>query len=139
MTSGKWVGARIADTENSFCVGWIPDDLDEGTRELIRVDSKRDAQVLATVLNSFDGEPITGQMSGMPAAIPANATVHVVEVFDRTDGVYVFAEHDDAVAFEDAVNGDHDTSLGSLCSRHEEVVCDHELALKLIEAEREDS
>jgi hypothetical protein len=66
MISGKWVGARIADTENSFCVGWIPDDLDETTSELIRVDSKRDAQVLATVLNSFDAEPITGRMSGMP-------------------------------------------------------------------------
>jgi hypothetical protein len=66
--------------------------------------------------------------------------VHVVEVFDRTDGTYVFASHDDAVAFEEAViNAGHDVSLGSRCLRREEVVCDHADTLKLIESERDDS
>lgn len=61
--------------------------------------------------------------------------VHVVEVFDRADGIYVFADHDDAVAFAAAVDGD---STSTRCFRREEAVCNHEDALKLIESEKED-
>lgn len=64
--------------------------------------------------------------------------VHVVEVFDREDGIYVFADVDDAIAFEEAVNADVDTSTGSRCFRREEVVCNHDDTLKLIESEREE-
>jgi hypothetical protein len=82
---------------------------------------------LSQIVRELDGPP----------KIPADATVHVVEVFGRSDGTYVFADFDDAVAFEKAVNGDSDTSMGARCIRQEEVVCDHELTLKLIEGERE--
>jgi hypothetical protein len=64
--------------------------------------------------------------------------VHVVEVFDRTDGIYVFADPDDAKDFEDAVNGDRDVSLGSNCSRNEEIVIQHADAHVVIDAEREE-
>jgi hypothetical protein len=61
--------------------------------------------------------------------------IYVVNVVDRTDGVYVFANHDDAVAFEAAVNDS--SGLQSACYRTAEVVCDHAGALKLIAAEAE--
>jgi hypothetical protein len=64
--------------------------------------------------------------------------VHVVEVLGREDGTYVFADLDDARAFEETVNGDPTAGASRRCFRHEEVVCDHADALKLIEAEREE-
>ena len=72
-------------------------------------------------------------------AVEQSPPVHVVEVFDRTDGIYVFADLDDAIAFEDAVNRDSDTTFESRCFRREEVICNHEDTLKLIESERENS
>jgi hypothetical protein len=64
--------------------------------------------------------------------------IHVVEVSERGDGTYVFADLDDARAFEATVNaGDLPTFVVPSCSRSEQVVCDHTLALKLIAAECE--
>lgn len=72
------------------------------------------------------------------------ASAHVVEVFDRTDCTYVFADLDDARAFEATINGDRSyrpprPPLGSACDRTEEAVCDRTDALKLIAAECEAS
>jgi hypothetical protein len=72
-------------------------------------------------------------------AVPPTAFVQVVEVHDRDDGTYVFADLDDARAFEATVNGVSDVSLSSACYRTEETVCDHADALKLIAAECEAS
>lgn len=66
------------------------------------------------------------------------AYVHVVDVFDRTEGTYVFANLDDAAAFEATVNGDRAVSMGSACYRTEEPIFDDRAdALKLIAAECE--
>jgi hypothetical protein len=59
--------------------------------------------------------------------------VQVVNVEERTDGTYVFANLDDARAFEVTV----DPIGAGLCLRREEVVCDHADTLKLIAAECE--
>jgi hypothetical protein len=68
------------------------------------------------------------------------AFVQVVNVEERTDGYYVFADLDDARAFEATVNAsDPPTFVVSRCYRTEEVVCDHADALKLIAAECEAS
>jgi hypothetical protein len=83
-------------------------------------------------------ERVAAWLADAPTASPAQF-VQVVNVTERTDGFYVFADLDDAKAFETTVNGDRDVSLGSACFRTEEVVCDHADALKLIAAECEAS
>lgn len=66
------------------------------------------------------------------------AFVNVVEVHEHSDGTYVFADLDDARAFEATVDaGDPPTFVVPSCSRIEEVVCGHADALKLIAAECE--
>jgi hypothetical protein len=78
--------------------------------------------------------PLVSRREGLQAQ---PVSVHVVEVFERTDGTYVFADLDDAKAFEATVNGDGNLSQGAACYRTEETVCDHAVALKLIGAEHE--
>jgi hypothetical protein len=70
---------------------------------------------------------------------PASEFVHVVEVHDRDDGTYVFADLDDARAFETAVNADANVEYAARCFRSETPVCDRADALKLIAAECEAS
>lgn len=95
-----------------------------------------------------DQYPMTGGAPPPPApsdvrGIRCTTTptyVHVVEVFGR-DEVYLFADLDDAIAFEEAINAGHNGYDGTVwyrCSRREEIVCDHETTVKLIESEREE-
>jgi hypothetical protein len=65
--------------------------------------------------------------------------VHVVDVRGRDDGIYAFADPEDAQAFEATVNADADTAMGSNCWRTEEAICGRDDALKLIAAECEAS
>lgn len=68
-------------------------------------------------------------------AVPPTAFVHVVEIQDRDDGTYVFADLDDARAFEATVNDGEDVN----CWYTEQVVCGRFDALKLIASECEAS
>src|SRR4051812_25367914 len=77
---------------------------------------------------------LIGQLDQAGALGEKISYVHVVDVFDRTDGTYAFADLDDAIAFEATVNGGS-VSTGSLCYRTEEVICNHADALKLIASE----
>lgn len=68
----------------------------------------------------------------------APQTVYTVDVLQREDGLYVFANENDAQRFEEAVNGDEDTAYGSSCYRSTQtVVSDAETVAKLIASERD--
>jgi hypothetical protein len=80
---------------------------------------------------------VAAWLAGAPA-VASTAFVQVVEVHDRDDGTYVFADLDDARAFETTVSSQPFGSEAS-CYRSETSVCDHADALKLIAAEYEAS
>lgn len=72
------------------------------------------------------------------ASVISPQTVYTVDVFQREDGLYVFASESDAKRFEDAVNGAEDTAYGSSCYRSTQtVVSDAETVAKLIASERD--
>jgi hypothetical protein len=112
-------------------------------REHIEAAADRAAELLGIepddiVISASAGKtPFVCLTAAQIEALSERATsVHVVDVHDRDDGTYVFADRGDAKAFEATVDSQPFGSEAS-CFRREEVVCDHADALKLIAAECE--